>query len=463
MTEKKKLFHLTYPIFLESLLFSVIGSVDVLMLSRYHDSAVGAVGVVNQLIFLILIGGSIILTGTGILLSQAIGAKKSKESLQKLVLTALIVNLFMGILFSFAFVLFSESALSRMNLQGEMLVFAKEYLVIVGGFIFLQLLAMTFSMFLRSFGKTKVTLKVSILTNLCNVFLNYLLIYGHLGFSSLGVRGAAIATILSRGLGMVMLGRQVQKLIFAPIISSFSLNDFKDYLPRILKFGLPAAGEQISYNLARFVMIIMVTRLGEVSINAYSYSNTLISFVYIFAVALGHGTSIMVGWSFGAKRYAKARELTSFSSKASLLISMTACLILVLFRFPLLRLLTNSPSIITLASKVLLLNFILEAGRSQNLIFVNALRAISDVKFPFQVGILSMWGIGVPLAYFFSFSLQMGLTGIWLALGIDEITRSLLMRIRWSKNMQKLNSPYEQVLEINLPNDAQTQEKSVEF
>ncbi|SEL06823.1 putative efflux protein, MATE family [Carnobacterium iners] len=438
MAEKKKLFSLTFPIFLESLLFSIIGSVDTIMLSRYNDSAVGAVGVVNQMIFLILIAGNIILSGTGILLAQAIGAKRAKDHLQKLTLTAILINLFMGLLFSLAFMAFSGSVLSIMNLQGEMLIFAKQYLVIVGGFIFMQLLAMTFSMFLRSFGKTKATLMISIITNLTNVLLNYLLIYGHLGFAAMGVRGAAIATIISRALGMIILGYLVYNLIFKPKMVSFTIGDFKENIPAILKFGLPAAGEQISYNLARFVMMLMITRLGEVAITAYSYSNTLVSFVYIFAVSLGQGTSIMIGWHVGAKNYMKTKDLTSFASKASFVISMLACLVLVLFRVPLLGLLTDNVEIITLASQVLVFNFILEAGRSQNLIYVSALRASSDVQFPFYVGVLSMWSVGVFLAYLFSFPLQMGLVGIWLALGLDEIVRAIFMRLRWRKNMKKI-------------------------
>lgn len=438
MSEKKKLFALTFPIFLESLLFSIIGSVDTLMLSKYNDSAVGAVGVVNQMIFLVLIAGNIILTGTGILLAQAIGAKTSKDHIQNLIFTGILVNLVMGILFSLGFVAFSENMLSLMTLQGEMLVFAKQYLLIVGGFIFMQILAMTFSMFLRTFGKTKTTLLISMITNLVNVILNYALIYGHLGFPSMGVRGAAIATIVSRSLGMIILGLLVYNLVFRPKMVSFGLKDFKHNLLPILRFGLPAAGEQISYNLARFVMMIMITRLGDVAINAYSYSNTLVSFVYIFAVALGQGTSIMVGWSFGANHHMKAKNLTLFSSKASFAISMTACSILVLFRTPLLGLLTTNLAITTLASRVLFFNFILEAGRSQNLIYVNALRATSDVKFPFYVGVLSMWSMGVFLAYLFAFPLQMGLVGIWLALGLDEIVRSIFMRIRWRRNMAQI-------------------------
>lgn len=279
---------------------------------------------------------------------------------------------------------------------------------------------------------------ISIITNLTNVLLNYLLIYGHLGFAAMGVRGAAIATIISRALGMIILGYLVYNLIFKPKMVSFTIGDFKENIPAILKFGLPAAGEQISYNLARFVMMLMITRLGEVAITAYSYSNTLVSFVYIFAVSLGQGTSIMIGWHVGAKNYMKTKDLTSFASKASFVISMLACLVLVLFRVPLLGLLTDNVEIITLASQVLVFNFILEAGRSQNLIYVSALRASSDVQFPFYVGVLSMWSVGVFLAYLFSFPLQMGLVGIWLALGLDEIVRAIFMRLRWRKNMKKI-------------------------
>ena len=439
MSDRKKLLELSYPIYFESLLFSIIGSMDTLMLSKYSDLAVGAVGVVNQFIFLIQIAGNIIIAGTGILLAQYIGAKKSQKEIQNLTLSALLINLLLGLVLSISIVLLHPLILYLMNIDGEMLIFAKEYMVIIGSFLFLQLASITFSMFLRSHGKTKITFKVSFLVNIVNVVLNYILIYGKLGFPSMGVEGAAWATVISKALGLIILGTIVYRIGFRKTHVQYSKEAFKKVLPRIVSYGAPAAGEQISYTLAKFVMMIFITNLGENAITAYSYSNTLVSFVYVFAVSMGQGTSIMVGWHIGANARSKANELCQFSARVSFFVSMLFCTILVLFRVPLLGILTDNQAIISLAGTVLLYNFIVEAGRSQNLIFVYALRASGDVRFPFYMSVISMWSIGVLLSYVFTFSLSLGLPGIWLALGLDEVFRAVFMRLRWNNNFNSLS------------------------
>jgi len=327
-----------------------------------------------------------------------------------------------------------------MHIDGEMLIFAKEYMAIIGSFLFLQLVSITFSMFLRSHGKTKITFKVSFLVNIVNVILNYILIYGKLGFPSMGVEGAAWATVISKTIGLVILGTIVYRIGFRKTPVQYSKQAFRKVLPRIVSYGAPAAGEQISYTLAKFVMMIFITNLGENAITAYSYSNTLVSFVYVFAVSLGQGTSIMVGWHIGANARSKANELCQFSARVSFFVSMIFCTVLVIFRVPLLGILTDNKEIISLAGTVLLYNFIVEAGRSQNLIFVYALRASGDVRFPFYMSVISMWSIGVLLSYVFTFSLSLGLPGIWLALGLDEVFRAVFMRLRWNNNFNSLSA-----------------------
>src|SRR5690554_7356156 len=128
MNHRKKLLQLSYPIYFESLLFSIIGSMDTLMLSRYSDMAVGAVGVVNQFLFLIQIAGNIIIAGTGILLAQYIGAGKSGRDIQRLTLSALFINLILGMIFSGLIVLFHPTLLSLLAIDGQMLLFARDYI-----------------------------------------------------------------------------------------------------------------------------------------------------------------------------------------------------------------------------------------------------------------------------------------------------------------------------------------------
>lgn len=101
------------------------------------------------------------------------------------------------------------------------------------------------------------------------------------------------------------------------------------------------------------------------------------------------------------------------------------------FAEPLLSLFTDDRSMINLGRKLLLLTIILEPGRSFNLVIVSSLRAAGDVQFPVYMGILSMWGVGVTVAYVFGIALGFGLVGIWLSFIADEWLRGLLMLWRW--------------------------------
>ena len=102
LADKKQLWKLTWPMFLETVLFSVIGSMDIMMLSGFADDAVGGVGAVNQVLSLFQVVSNIITAGTGILCAQYIGASKTMTQKQPLILGSLIVNTLLGVLFSLA-------------------------------------------------------------------------------------------------------------------------------------------------------------------------------------------------------------------------------------------------------------------------------------------------------------------------------------------------------------------------
>ena len=236
---RRQLFHLTWPIFLEAVLFSVIGSVDIMMLSRYADDAVGAVGVVNQILSLFQVISNIITTGTGILCAQYIGAGYGMEKKQPLILGALIFNGALGVAFSLAAVLGADGLLGMMTIPPEQYDFAKEYLNMVGGFLFVQMITMCFTVIIRSHGKTRATMAFSLLMNLCNVVLNYIFIYGKLGLPAMGVRGAALATVISKCMMCVMSFVYLTKWVLPGI--SFRLNwpETRQAVKKIVAYGSP--------------------------------------------------------------------------------------------------------------------------------------------------------------------------------------------------------------------------------
>ncbi len=432
LEHKKKLFQLTWPIFLEAVLFSVIGSVDVMMLSGYADNAVGGVGAVNQVMSLFQVVANIITAGTGILCAQYIGAEKTTAEKQPLILGSLMVNGILGILFSMAAVFFADPLLSMVNIDEALRPYAREYLKIVGGFLFLQMITMTCFTVIRAHGKTRSTMVFSLGMNLVNVVLNFLLINGHFGFPRMGVAGAAIATVVSKILACTACGIY----LFRFVLPDFSFRPrWKEMLAStktVLAYGSPAAGEQISYTLSKLVVMAMVNSLGAAAANAYTYLNTVVCYVYLLSMALGQGCSIMVGWEVGKRRGLEAKSICQFAANCSFVSSIGAVALLCLLRKPVFGLFTKDSQIIALASAALLTNFILEAGRSRNLVLVNALRAAGDVRFPLYIGLVSMWLFSVGFSWLLGIYLGWGLVGIWIALGLDECCRAIGMQIRWN-------------------------------
>ena len=414
-------------------LFSVIGSMDTLMLGSYAADAVGAVGSVNSVLSLFQVVSNIITAGTGILCAQYIGAGKTMEEKQPLILGSLIINTALGILFSLVAVFGGDLLLAMVNLDPALRPYAKEYLSIVGGFLFLQMIAMTFFVVIRSHGKTRSTMIFSVIMNLINVALNYVLINGHFGFPRLGVSGAAIATVFSKVFSCVAGGIY----LFFFVLPGFSWKPrWKQMLKSVktvLAFGSPAAGEQISYTLSNLVVMYMINGLGPTVTNTYNYLNMIVSYVYLFSMSLGQGTSIMIGWSVGQKKPEQAKGICLFAIRLSFLIAMVSVAVLCLVRKPLFGLVMKDSEIVALAGSVVLTNFIREAGRSRNLVLVNALRAAGDVRFPLYIGLVSMWLFNVGFSWLLGLQLGWGLHGIWIALGLDECCRAIAMQIRWKR------------------------------
>ncbi len=430
---QKKLFQLSVPIFVESIMGTIIGSIDTIMLSSYSDDAVAAVSIANQILFLIQVFACIVTTGTSILCAQYIGAKKTEEEQNDLITASILMNVGMGVVLTILMSLFYPVILSFLNLSVTVRDYAGEYLQVINWFLWIQLISAIFSAILRSYGKTKQSMYVSMGMNICNILLNYLLIFGKFGLPAMGIRGAAIATVVGRFLAFLVLmwilfdmrGKQAGwKICWGKIVPN---------MRRVITYGIPAAGEQISYNLAQFLVMFFVTMLGMKAVTAQSYINTCVRFIYIFSVSLGQGTAIMVGWSFGAGEYEKADKECRFAGKCTFIFSMIMMAIMFIFRDRMFSLFTSDSEIAALAGTVFLANFLLETGRSQNLVYVASLRAVGDVKFPLYIGIVSMWCVAVGGSYLFGIVLHMGLFGVWLAQGLDECLRAVGMGIRWKK------------------------------
>ncbi|AYC28500.1 MATE family efflux transporter [Paenisporosarcina cavernae] len=430
MKEKLSLFSLTWPIFLEVFLFMLMGIVDTFMLSALSDDAVSGVGAANQYIHIAILILEVVGTGASIVVAQYLGSKRFKEAAE-ISANAVTMNLIAGLVMSVAYFFFAKNMMVAMNLQGEVLMYAESYLSIVGGAIFLQAIINALAAIIRVHGWTKQTMYVSLGMNVVHVIGNYVLIFGKFGFPELGVEGAAISSIFSRFLAVLVFFWLFYQVLEYRLKVSYYFRLTREYVKKILRIGMPSAFEMVIYQATQIVFLYYVTYLGAESLAARQYAMNISMFTYLFAIAIGMGTAIIVGRYIGANEKDAAYVQVWKSLHYALIFTVSAVAIMVIFRKPLVGVFTDNPDVLKLATTVIVLGILLETGRTFNIVIINSLKASGDAKFPVMMAVLSMVLMSLPLGYLFVFVLDFGLVGIWLAIAADEWLRGVIMFFRW--------------------------------
>lgn len=424
------LFALTWPIFIEISLYMLMGSADTLMLSQYSDNSVAAVGVSNQLLNLLIVMFSFITTGTTIVIAQLLGADRKQEATQ-VAYVSLGTNFLISFVISLLMFMLAVPILHMMGLSSELMPDAAVFLQIVGLLSFIQALIMTYSAILKSYGYTRDTMYVTIGMNLLNVAGNYLVIFGPFGFPVLGVMGVAFSTSLARLIGLMAMILIVRRRIGLRFSLKSMFHIQRTHLKRLLKIGIPSAGEQLSYNGSQMIITLFITFMGTQALAAKVYTQNLMMFIMLFGAAISQGTQILIGRHIGAKEFDAAYRRCMKSLYWAIAISLLSSTALSLSSTHLLTFFTSNHEIIQIAATLLLLTIILEPGRSFNMVIINSLRAAGDAKFPVYMAMISMWGIGLPIAYLLGIQLEMGLIGVWISFIVDEWIRGIFMYRRW--------------------------------
>lgn len=427
---KRELTFLTVPIFIETLLIMSLGAMDTFMLSQYSDAAVAAVGLANQILSFSFIVFEVINLGTSVLCSQYLGAGLTTR-MEHAVGVSLAVNLFFGLLISGLLYFKAEWILSAMGLGGGMLPLGVGYMRIVGAAAFVQALAMTLSAVLRANNKAYWPMLVCLVVNILNIFGNYTLIFGKFGVPAMGVVGAALTTAGCRTLSMLILF----VIVFCTTIRRFPWEIFRRWpgheFHNLMKIGLPAAGEQMSYSCSQLVISFFITSLGMEALAARTYCVNLIMYSYLFCIAISHAGAIVIGHLVGNSRWNAAYTLGRYVTRVAVVITFGFSLCLAGAGHFIMNALTDNAAIIALGVAVLWIDVPLEIGRPLNIVYVNILQGAGDVNFPFYVGVIFMWTIAVGLAWLVGIPLGYGLLGMWWMFCLDENVRGIVFLRRW--------------------------------
>ena len=427
---KRQLKVLTIPVLIEMALVMMLGAVDTVMLSRYSDNSVAAVGLDNQLISLVFLVYQFFSMGAAILCAQYIGAGLRKRLVQ-VVGIALTVNLVLGVVVSALLYLFAEELLQVMGLRPDLMGDGLVYLRLTGALSFFQALSLTFSASLRSADKVVYPMVVTGIVNVINIMGNYALIFGHWGCPQLGVEGAAISTATCRAVAMVMLAA----IHFKVHIPRFPLRYFRPMpwqeLRNLFYIGIPAMSENISYCLSQVVITYFINQISNEALAARAYCHNMIMFVYLFCLSITQGGDILVGHLVGQRRHQAAYILGNYFFRWSMIITLTGSVILALAGESILEAFTDNEDIIKMGVWVFFVDIFLEVGRTSNIFAGSTLRATGDVVYPFVVGIIFQWSVAVGVSYVIGIPLGYGLIGMWVGFALDENIRGVILVQRW--------------------------------
>ncbi len=427
---KHQLKVLTVPVFIEMALVMMLGAVDTVMLSRYSDNSVAAVGLDNQLISLVFLVYQFFSMGAAILCAQYIGAGLRKRLVQ-VVGMALAVNLILGLAVSVLLFFYTEGLLQLMGLRPELMGDGLVYLKITGALSFFQALSLTFSASLRSADKVIYPMVVTGIVNVLNIVGNYALIFGHWGCPQLGVEGAAIATAACRAIAMVMLC----VIHFKKHIPRFPLHYFRPMpwleLRNLFYIGIPSMSENISYCLSQVVITFFINQISNEALAARTYCHNMIMFVYLFCLSITQGGDILVGHLVGQQRHQAAYILGNYFFKWSMIITLTGSVVLAICGRNILSVFTNNQEIIAMGVWVLVVDIFLEIGRTSNIFAGSTLRATGDTIYPFVVGVIFQWSVAVGVSYIIGIPLGYGLVGMWIGFALDENIRGIILVRRW--------------------------------
>lgn len=431
------------PVFIELLMGSLFGMVDMIMLGNYGDNAtsaagIAAVGITNQLVFIGLSLVQSLNIGATAMVARYIGAERERDVEDVVRHIIILTQIFLVLPILFIGLRYTEPVMRFIGAHSDTIEIGSNYFrIIVMGFVFQ---AFNFSIFasMRGSGDTQTPMRINVIVNLLNVVGNVVLIYGFFGLPELGVVGAAVSTSISHVIASTML----LKYIFTPtnLISINLKKKFRvkrDIIYNLLKIGLPASLEQIALRAGILMFIRIVSSLGTVAYATHQISVNILSLSFTPGQAFGIAASTLTGKSLGAKSPDLAERYINACRRVGSLVSTFIAILFFFFGEHIATLYTNNMEVIKESGKILKLIAIIQPFQSSQLILAGGLRGAGDTIWTLISTFIGILIVRVALAYYFVMHLELGLTGAWLAMLIDQFIRWILITYRFKSNKWK--------------------------
>lgn len=435
-----KTFSLAYPVMLSQLGNVMVGVADSMMVGRLGAETLAAASLANSIFFVVMMFGIGISMAITPLVAAADGEGKTKR-IGRVFNHGFVINTFSGFVL-LLIILLAIPGLYHMNQPKGVVDLAIPYLGIITASLIPFMFFQTFKQFTEGLSQTKQAMFITIFCNIINVFLNWVMIYGNLGFPALGLNGAGWATLASR----ILMGAMIFYYLWnSKRYKSYQLglNLKKLSFPltlKILQIGVPT-GFQFIFEVGAFsAAAIMMGWIGVNALAAHQIAINLASISYMMASGLSAAAMVRVGNQFGRNDIKTLREI-GFTSFAMVLIFMLFfAFILIGYRNFLPTLYIDELPVVEMTASLLIIAGLFQLSDGIQVVGLGALRGMADVKIPTIITLVAYWVVGLPLGYLLAFHGGFKEQGIWYGLLVGLTSTGILLVYRFNRLSRHLVS-----------------------
>lgn len=432
----RAVFLLSVPMVLEMIMESVFAIVDIFFVSKLGSEAVATVGITESLVTIVYSIGSGLAMATTALVARRTGEKRPEEA-SKVAFQAIVTGVLVSFLIAVPGFLWSSDMIRLMGGSPEMQDNLSEYTRIMLGFNGIIIVLFIINAVLRSSGDAAMSLRVLVIANLINIVLDPLLIFGIGPFPELGIKGAAIATVTGRGVGilfqffLLFRGKRRIRITLADI-------RFEPHtIWQIVKLSVGGIGQSLIATTSWVGMVRIIATFGSNVVAGYTIALRIIIFGLLPSWGISNAASTLVGQNLGANQPERAERSVWMTARMNMVILSIIGLILVVFPGTFIRLFITDPAVVLPGIEALRIISVGFLFYGLGMVMIQAFNGAGDTVTPTKVYFICFWLIEIPLAWILSKPIGMGQTGTFIAIVIAESTMTIIALILFRRGKWK--------------------------
>ena len=435
---RKEIVRLALPIALQQFMTALVGACDAIMLGKLSQDAMSAVSLATQVTFVFNLFMFAFMAGENMFVAQYYGKGDYTGISQVFSLVTKICGC-IAVVFLAGALFFPEQIMRILTNEETLIVLGSEYLRVIGISYVFSGIAQTFLAIMKNCGAVNMSTLINGVMVILNIVLNAVLIFGLSGFPKMGIKGAALATVLAT---VVQFLWSVGYVLCRIRAVKFSLRSCeKKLFGRFWQKTVPLLINNLAWGIGFSMYSVIMGHLGTDAVAANGIANISKNLVVCFCLGLGNAGSIIVGNRLGADRLQEAKEVGETLTKTAIIAGIVSGLVLIALSPFITKMVDLTPTARGYLQKMLLICSYYIAGKSVNCMTIGGIFAAGgDSKFGMLCDSVTLWCITVPLGCICAFILKLPVMVVYFVLNLDEIIKLPVVykhykKYKWIKNL----------------------------